>query len=91
MMKATIKHLSPTMRLLKFSKLASPSWVNEGQGWTPDLAVEAASLMGVSAKQVSESSTNIMFRVQPPRVGKLKTKELVQGMEVVCDGEQAVG
>ncbi len=85
MMKGTIQNLRSRLRLVKFSKEFSPNWVNEGQGWTSDLAVTAASALGLKADKVSESDTQIMYRVQPPRLGKLKSKELIQGLEVVCD------
>lgn len=85
MMKSVIRTLSPTLRLVRFNKDLSPSWINQGTGWTPDAAVEASSALGLEAIKVDESDTSIMYRVQRPKPGRLKYKELVPGLEVICD------
>ena len=81
MVAKTIKTMTQVLRCVRFDKTESPTWENDGLGWTEDGMIEALEKMEVEYTQAVDHDAFRVYRFQPPSAGKVGIKDLLVGGE----------
>ena len=82
---ATIQTIGTKLRCVKFDKTESPTWMNDGRGWTPDGMVEALEAFDVKYTQVVDHDDYAVWRLRPPGTGRIRVTTLLSGIELWGD------